>query len=369
MKIKYMLLLPTSDFPEKELEENYIQWVKKEKEISRKFKKNIHKKTINAFVTWHHYRIITCNSFEVECESLEFTSTTTHEDAKITGNLAKNGIGFASDYTPSRDETSHSLDFSEKNLFFSREAGYDCVLTGGKEPSKKQENEYASFELYNEEDIAEFVLDEDFREIKKSLDSFSLAKDCIESVKDLVKQQYQKISTSETHLFPHVNRISDADILEETIIIYPEYKLQVKDGLKKYKISNRYIFTIPDDAPPSKGHRLWKFISILSRLSNFAIFLATLAIAIGLLAFSDTQPAVAKSSIGGLPSLLCGIWIFPINIIGVVMPFFFIDNFAIDIDDFIEKTRSYTVYNLIYLVAAALFIGGAHLLMHFICLG
>ena len=368
MGIKYILLLPSSDFPEKELEENYLTWVQKENEISRQFKRNIHKKEISCVKTWHQHRVITCNSLEVQCGSLEWTSSTTHVDAKITGNLAKNGIGFASDYTPSHDETTHSLDFNEKTLFFSRKAGYDCVLKFGKEPSKNQKGKYSTFEFDDFDDIADVVNDDDFFEINRCLNAFSIDTDCIESVKDMVKKQYQD-NTSETHLFPHVNRISCVDILEETIVVYPEYTLHVHDSLKTYNVSNRYLFTVPDDAPASNGHILWKTISILSRLSNFAVFLGTLVVAIGLLIFSDTQPKVAMSNIGGLPSLLCGIWIFPINIIGVVIPFFAIDNFAIDIDDFKEKTRAYAIYNLIYLAVAALFICGAHVLMHFICLG
>jgi len=371
MTTKYVLFLPPTEFPDKEMKKDYIDWVEKNKEISRRFKKKIYQKQINVKTSWHHHRILDCSRVEVKTGSLELSSSTVHVDAKFGNKIYSDGkydYYRKDDYKPAHDETSYSLDINTKTLVFSKKEGDDCLLTYGTAPNEKQEKESIVVNCESLDDVQELVSKSDYEMICKSLDSFSLSFGCKDSVKDMVKRRY-KDDTSETHFFAHVEEISDADIEEQTIIIYPVHTLEVRNGIKKYRTTSRYSFWVPESAPASNSFRVWTHVSRFARFMNFAIFLATLGIAIGLLIFSDSQPAVALSEMGGIPSLLCGVWIFPINIICVALPFWLIDNFTIDIDDLKEKTKAYTLYNTVYLAIAALVLGGAHLLMHQICFG
>lgn len=369
MTTKYVLFLPPTEFPDKEMKKDYIDWVEKNKEVSRRFKEKVYQKEIDVTTRWYHHRIIKCNRIEVKTGSLELSSSTVHVDAKFGNELYSDGKHtFYSDYKPAHKETSYSLDVNSKTLVFSKREGDECVLTYGWAPTKKQERESIIVSCENIEDAKGCISESEYEMICKSLDSFSLSTDCKDSVKDMVKKRY-KNDTSETHFFPHIQEISNVDIEEQTVIIYPVHTLEVRNGIKKYRTTSRYDFSVPESAPASNSFRVWTHVSRFARFMNFAIFLATLGIAIGLLIFSDSQPAVALSEMGGIPSLLCGVWIFPINIICVALPFWLIDNFTIDIDDLKEKTKAYTLYNTVYLAIAALVLGGAHLLMHQICFG
>ena len=309
-----------SDDDEYSVRDRYVNWVKSSNDVSKSFKKNIDYKNITVRKVWREYRVFEC------APNIEF--------------IAADGTLFSIDF--SKNETVH--------------------ICCGQKPTKWQ---LKKLKVASNGSIISSVhlSNEDYSSASKIGDRATDAHtECLEYCK---REFFKGISAEYQALLLGSTRIATLDVKKETVYIYPEYMISVKHGLKTYGGSiDRYGLSAPEFAPPSKDFLRWKWISKLSRFANFVIFLASFAMALGLIIISGSAASTDQGA--GIPMILCGFWMFPINIAGVALPFWLVDNDAIDVYDFKEKARFYLVYNLIYLGAALLFVGGGHLAAHFI---
>ncbi len=310
METRYFLYMPTEEDMGNTVRKAYLDWVKTSSKVDSRFKALITSEDVKVKTVWKQYRRANCSTVVVSDDN---------------GNTS---------------------------------ASIKVGLTAGQKPSKWQEDNCLFLPAEDENGLISLLFEEEGATVAKLLHSFSEDTAYLPALRKKA-EKHPDVTPEVLVILENADRISYIEKEWEEITVYPECVIEVKYKGKRYGGPvGKYGFSAPEFAPPTKDFLRWKRASILSRLMNFVIFLLSAALAVGLLIASESAPAVEN---GGVPCILAGFWLFPISIAGVVLPFFIYDNDAIDIYDFKDKVHFYTVYNSIFLAAAALFIGGAHL--------
>lgn len=312
----------TSNENEEVVKRNYIEWVKRSNDVSASFKNKIDTLPITVTKVWREFHLFECKN------KIEF----------LLSDNSFNEITFKNQETVPIEWGFAPTKYQLKTLKLSLKGNILSTISLG-----VTENE------------ASEILKAENRKI-------NIHDDCL----DYCKKRFAKgLDVNAQVLLETARTISNVEVLNETVVIYPEFIINVKYKHKNYGgIWERDYLNVPKFAPISSLILKWKMASIFSRITNFVIFLASAAMALGLIIISDNYNPTADGS--GIPMILCGFWLFPINIAGVVLPFFITDNYAIDLDDYKEKTKFYLIYNLIYLGLALIFVGTGHLIAHLV---